>query len=221
MLHYLEGVSWRVLEEYPQFIRQMIRRRAGIYALYRRDKLYYIGLAQNLMGRLKTHLRDRHRGSWDRFSVYLTIHDEHMRELEALLLRIVAPSGNRTKGRFAEASSLLPALDHFMQESDADKRAQIIGDPAVRRRRRQRIRGASRTLPLAGVVERSTPLRAEYRGRTYKARLRPNGWINYRDVLYASPSAAARRAARRPVNGWQFWQYRDRGRWVPLAQLKR
>ena len=141
VLHYLEGVSWRVLEEYPQFIRQMIRRRAGIYALYRRDKLYYIGLAQNLMGRLKTHLRDRHRGSWDRFSVYLTIHDEHMRELEALLLRIVAPSGNRTRGRFAEASSLLPMLDYFMQESDADRRAQIIGGPAVRRRRRQRIRG--------------------------------------------------------------------------------
>ncbi len=37
----------------------MIRRRAGIYVLYRRDKLYYVGLAGNLMGRLKGYLQAR------------------------------------------------------------------------------------------------------------------------------------------------------------------
>ena len=78
---HLEGISWRVLEEYPEIVRKLIRRQAGVYALYRRNKLYYVGLASNLMGRLKSHLRDRHNGAWDKFSVYLTVRDEHIKEL--------------------------------------------------------------------------------------------------------------------------------------------
>ena len=96
VLQHLEDISWRVLEDYLQVIKDMIRGRAGVYALYRRKKLYYVGLATNLMGRLKSHLKDRHHGSWDRFSVYLTMKDEHMKELESLLLRIVNPVGNKT-----------------------------------------------------------------------------------------------------------------------------
>lgn len=94
LLQYLEGVSWRILEEYPDAVRELIRRRAGVYALYRGRKLYYVGLASNLMGRIKNHLKDRHHGSWDKFSVYLTQHHEHMKELESLLLRIVKPSAH-------------------------------------------------------------------------------------------------------------------------------
>ena len=57
---HLEGISWEVLEAYPEVIKSLIRRKAGVYALYKNDKLYYIGLAINLMGRLKQHLKDRH-----------------------------------------------------------------------------------------------------------------------------------------------------------------
>ena len=56
----LEKVSWSVLEDYRDVIRDMIRGKSGIYALYNRDKLYYVGLATNLMGRLNQHLKDRH-----------------------------------------------------------------------------------------------------------------------------------------------------------------
>lgn len=58
LLEYLEGVSWRILEEYleeyPDAVRELIRRRAGVYALYRGRKLYYVGLAKNLMGESRT-----------------------------------------------------------------------------------------------------------------------------------------------------------------------
>ena len=73
VVQHLEKVSGRILEEYPDVIREFIRRKGGVYALYRKDQLYYVGLPSNLMARLKTHLRDRHRGAWDRFSVYLTL----------------------------------------------------------------------------------------------------------------------------------------------------
>ena len=82
LVHHLEDISWQVMQAYPQIVRGMIRGRFGVYALYKRGRLHYVGLANNLIGRLKTHLRDRHRGSWDRFSVYLTSDAEHMRELE-------------------------------------------------------------------------------------------------------------------------------------------
>ncbi len=76
-------------------IRQYVRRRQGVYALYRGRKLYYVGLASNLRSRLRHHLKDRHQDSWDTFSVYITISDGHLRELEALILRIIKPPGNK------------------------------------------------------------------------------------------------------------------------------
>jgi hypothetical protein len=84
---HLENISRQALEKYQHIIRQYVRNRHGVYALYRRNKLYYVGLATNLRTRLAHHLKDRHGHSWDRFSVYLTIVDSHLRELESLLLR--------------------------------------------------------------------------------------------------------------------------------------
>jgi hypothetical protein len=60
------------LDEYRDIVRTMIRGKSGVYALYKQDKLYYVGLASNLMTRVNGHLKDRHHGAWDRFSVYLT-----------------------------------------------------------------------------------------------------------------------------------------------------
>src|SRR5688500_14990206 len=73
----LEMISSRLLEDYQAIIREYIRRRNGVYALYKGQKLYYVGLATSLSGRLKQHLRDKHKGLWDHFSVYLTIGDHH------------------------------------------------------------------------------------------------------------------------------------------------
>lgn len=106
---HLEDISWRLLDAYAELVRGLIRRRAGVYALYRGRRLYYVGLASNLMGRLKGHLRDRHRGLWDRFSVYLTTDHEHMKELESLILRIVRPAGNKVSGGLGDPRTCGPA----------------------------------------------------------------------------------------------------------------
>ncbi|MFO0792292.1 MAG: GIY-YIG nuclease family protein, partial [Pirellulales bacterium] len=84
---HLEYISREALERYQDIIRQYIRGRHGIYALYRKGKLQYVGLASNLRARLHRHLRDRHKDSWDHFSVYLTIDNRGIKELETLLLR--------------------------------------------------------------------------------------------------------------------------------------
>ena len=66
---HLENLSRVALEKYQDIIRDYVRHRHGIYALYRKDRLYYVGLAANLRSRLTAHLRDRHAGTWDRFSI--------------------------------------------------------------------------------------------------------------------------------------------------------
>jgi hypothetical protein len=75
---HLENISRKGLEKYQDVIRAAVSRRHGVYALYKRNKLYYVGLAKDLRWRLKAHLNDRHGESWDRFSVYLTIGDQHL-----------------------------------------------------------------------------------------------------------------------------------------------
>ncbi|MFI5200772.1 MAG: hypothetical protein ACHQNE_00110 [Candidatus Kapaibacterium sp.] len=45
---HLENISSDALEKYQDIIRNYVRGREGIYSLYKRDKLYYVGLARNL-----------------------------------------------------------------------------------------------------------------------------------------------------------------------------
>lgn len=121
---HLEGVSRELLEEHQEIVRRYVRARNGVYALYRGKRLYYVGLATNLKNRLGHHLKDRHHDSWDRFSVYLTIGDEHLRELEALILRIVSPPGNKQRGRFPKAEDL---RRHFRKDLN-DELRRVIDD---------------------------------------------------------------------------------------------
>jgi predicted GIY-YIG superfamily endonuclease len=103
---HLEGISRDAIGKYQNIVRRYVRRRQDVYALYRRNKLYYIGLANNLRSRLAHHLRDHHKESWDRFSVYLTIGDSHLKELESLILRVVRPKGNKQKGKFLKSEKI-------------------------------------------------------------------------------------------------------------------
>jgi hypothetical protein len=45
VFQHLERVSRKLLEEHPDIVRQFIGRSAGVYALYRKNRLYYVGLA--------------------------------------------------------------------------------------------------------------------------------------------------------------------------------
>lgn len=222
LLGFLERISWRVLDAYPEIISELIRRRAGVYALYKHDRLYYVGLASNLMGRIKHHLRDRHAGLWDRFSVYITQRDEHVKQLESLLLRIAKPTGNRVKGGFGGPANLYRRLRRAMSATDADRRATILGSHAVRQRRRTKTADATGTLVLVGLVERGMPLKGHYKGKTYRATLRKDGYISFKGRLYDSPSAAAMRVIKHSANGWAFWHYKEGPKnWPPLSNLRR
>lgn len=218
---YFERVSWKVLDKHRPIVKGMIRGHAGVYALYKGEKLYYVGLASNLMGRVNQHLKDRHQGKWDRFSVYLTTDNAHMRPLEALMLRVVNPAGNKVQGRLRGAQDMVRSLKRKMEEYQRDETASLLGGRFVKRRRRAKTRSAKGTLVLARLVERPMRLRASYKGVEYTASLRRDGHISYRGKLYDSPSSVGKVVRGRGTNGWWFWRYRNsRGEWVRLAELK-
>jgi predicted GIY-YIG superfamily endonuclease len=123
----LENVSREALEKYQDIIKNYVRGRHGIYALYRRNRLYYVGLASNLRNRLKHHLKDRHAHTWDRFSVYLTIKDEHLHELEALVLRIASPTGNRQTGKLVRSQDLRPEFKRAINKYHQKEIISIFG----------------------------------------------------------------------------------------------
>lgn len=220
---YLERISRTAVEKHQKLFRQYVRHRQGVYALYKDRKLYYVGLAVDLRWRLKTHLRDHHNRSWNRFSVYLTIQESHLKELETLLLRITGkPPGNKVLGKFKDSENLKTRLkrdlkrfhdnevrDFFGQQDQSE------GEPTKTRKRKH--------LPvLSKYLTTPVRLRANLNGKVYKARTRRNGSIRFNQKTFNSPSAAASAACRRPCDGWYFWRYeRGPGDWVKLHELRR
>jgi hypothetical protein len=223
---HLERVSFKVLEKYQELLSEATRRRPGIYALYRGDRLYYVGLARDLRSRIKRHLKNRHRGAWDRFSVYLTIGGDHIRELELLLLRIIVPKGNRQLGKFKGAEDLRNRLRRDAKKQVSDELEELFPRRLVSRRKvpKQRIAQAKKGAVLAKYIRRPSRLRAEYKGETYKARVLRNGSIQVGGKRFNSPSMAAYEVIgrARAINGWWFWRFeRAPGDWVRLKELRR
>lgn len=203
-----------------------MRRRHGIYVLYKRDRVYYIGLAQNLRNRISHHLRDRHADSWDRCSVYLTIADSHMKELESLLLRIAKPKGSKAGGHFAKAENLQRKLTKQIKDQQRQELEEVMGLADKRSKRSSSVVQPDdrRNLPiLAAHSNRPKFLRGRYKGKLHRARVLRDGSIRYVGKTYNSPSLAAAAAYRRSTaNGWWFWTYeRAPGEWVRLRELRR
>ncbi len=216
---HMEHISARVFEQYQHVIREQIGRQHGIYALYRRSQLYYVGLASNLKGRLGAHLRDRHHGLWDNFSVYLTTQAEHIRELELLVLRIVPTRGNKFKGRFPRSTDMKRDLVQMIRSQQSAELDALVGRRHTRNLTPREIR-AQETV-LGPYLDRRLRLKASYKGNEYRASVRPDGWIRYNGYLYASPSDLASEIVGRRINGWHFWFWeRSPKKWERLKTLK-
>jgi hypothetical protein len=106
----LLGVFWKEFKD-------LLHGHSGVYVLYKNDVPHYVGKASSLASRVRQHLRDRHKGEWDTFSLYVVRGDRHVKDVESLLLRIVKPEGAIVSGRFRGAEdlkkSLLPRLERY------------------------------------------------------------------------------------------------------------
>lgn len=228
---HLEKISREMLEEYQDIIRDYTRGRPGVYALYRKNKLHYVGLASNLQQRLRSHLRDRHRNTWDSFSIYLTIGDQHMKELESLLLRIVDPPGNKVTGKFARSENLKHKVRKDIRTRLRQKESTLFGERTHKqssRKLRSQPPGISKLTGRAPILAPylaeipGRKLRRRYKGKLIRATVLRDGAIRTCGKVFNSPSLAAKAAIGRMCNGWTFWEFeRSPGNWVPLKELRK
>jgi hypothetical protein len=211
---YLERISAKTLERHEGVVRALIAGTHGVYALYKGDRLYYVGLATDLRRRIRHHLRDKHAGAWDGFSLYLVRYVDHIKELESLILRIADPKGNSHRGRLRRAVDLKPQFRRAVRTQYAQEIVELLGPSRhapTGARRRARDEAAPSLKPLA-----PRRIYATYKGRDYQARIRRTGRIQLGRSLYDSPSAAARAVAKGARNGWRFWRIEHDGGLVQL-----
>lgn len=217
---HLERVSKDLLLDHPDIVRELIGRNAGVYALYRKNKLYYVGLASALRNRLTAHGKNRHGNSWDHFSVYLTIRDQHLREIEALLLRITRPPGARQTGKLAQSRDMKRQIMGAIRTKQAKHISSLFDWRQVREEQEQlKVRGDSE---LVRLLPRGAKLRADYKGKIYRASARKDGTVGYQGANYKSLSHAGKAVVRRAINGWWFWKIeRGKNNWVRLTNIRR
>jgi len=85
-------------EKFADFLKD--HERHGLYALYKKNgELYYIGRASNLLQRLSTHRSDLHGKNWDRLAIYIIDEKLTLHDVEALLIAVSKPEGNKNRGR--------------------------------------------------------------------------------------------------------------------------
>jgi predicted GIY-YIG superfamily endonuclease len=228
---YLENISRKSLEQHPHIIKKYVNRRHGIYALYKKNKLYYVGLASNLRNRLRHHLKNRHANNWDTFSVYLIIGEKHLHELEALLLRIIDKKGNKQKGKLWKAEDLKKQLKHDLRL----ELNQFFGKDSSRNKKEPRKsihKEKGRTPVLSNYIHKRFHVNFRYKGKLYIAHVRRNGTITFasesadikrlKNKVFTSPSVAAEAITNRAMNGWTAWKYeRAPGDWVFLDELRK
>lgn len=215
---HLERISRNLLERHSDIVRGRIGRNPRIYALYRKGKLYYVGLASSLSSRLKAHLRDRHKDSWDQFAIYLTVRDHHIKELESLLLRISRPNGNSVTGKPKGSMDLLPHIRREITSKQRLERQLLFGRKAIGSPETEEFdeRGEIRKLSPNGAK-----ICARYKGEIFKARIRRDGKIRYQGETFESLGLAAKKAAGRRKNSWVFWRVeRGHGNWIKLKEIR-
>ena len=229
---YLERIASDVFDNYHKEITALVGKQHGVYALYKKNHLYYVGLAGNLKTRVTQHLKDRHAKKWDRFSLYLIEKAEHLKEIESLLIRIAEPKGNLTKGGLRQSLNLRKALKKSMEQQKKEEIARIFRSGKKEKHGkartiasktvRKRVITNRRVPPLKGLFPAGTELMAKFKGQSYEAHVTEDGKVSMGDEIFNSPSAAAIFVTGGPKDGWIFWRHKnEKGEWVLLDELRK
>jgi len=213
----LENISRNLFRDHSDTITALIGNSPGIYALYDENELYYVGRASDLKRRVNQHLRDRHDAQWTHFSLFLIHKERFIGDIEALLIRIAEPVGNRVKPKRKDSKILLRRLTALIKEKQKEELRQLTSG-RNQKTKKTKVKG-KRT--LKGLVSKRTPIYNTYKGKEYKATLTPLGKIIFRGKAYTTPTAAALAIInRKSAGGWNFWRIKNSsGEYVRLADL--
>ncbi len=80
----------------------ILKGNSGVYVLYKKKKLYYVGIAKDLFWRLHHHTRDKHKNKWDKFSAFIIGRGSYLKDIESMIHRISETPANVAKGQSKE-----------------------------------------------------------------------------------------------------------------------
>ena len=206
--HKLEKISAQALHFDTPILSQLIGRDKGIYILYKKDIIYYVGKAADLKNRIATHQEDHHKNRWDRFSLFIVRNNSHIPELESLLINICEPEGNKAypKGR---AINLKPDFRKLLVSYHMDQEEKMLCEEKAKFKKKK-IKNSKNKKLYSLYKNKNMKIVAFYKGKEYKALFLKNGSIRYNKKIYPSPSAAARKIVKRRENGLLFWRLKDK-----------
>ena len=97
-------------------LKEIMKGYSGIYALYRKENLYYVGLTTNLFGRIHKHLKDRHADKWDSFVIFRIKKVNYLKDIETLITHLVDIPGNKVKGKVPRDADINIILREILRE---------------------------------------------------------------------------------------------------------
>jgi hypothetical protein len=151
--------------------------------------------------------------------LYLIRKVDRIREVEALLLRIADPEGNRVRGKLDRSKSLARELNAAIKREQDEERDKLFGRKKSGKAKGAKARKVSddRSRPLSGLLRHGQGIYAEYKGKKYHAVVYSSGNIRFNGKIYDSPSGAGLAIRKKSTNGWAFWKYKDENgnlRWL-------
>ncbi|MBN1974077.1 MAG: GIY-YIG nuclease family protein [Sedimentisphaerales bacterium] len=220
---HLEKIGAKVLDDFSSVITDIIKGHQGIYALFKKDRLYYVGLARDLKRRINAHNKDRHQNKWTHFSLYIIRKEEHIKEIESLVLRIAYPAGNKIKGNLKRSNDLRPLLKSKLKDQWIKQLDGIIGHKTRSDGKISKVKiKKSDGRPLQGYFSTGKSIYANYKNKEYRAFVFSNGRIKVNGKIFNSPSMAGMEVTKKiKLNGWKFWKYKDKnGELVYIDKLR-
>lgn len=220
----LEGISKKIFERYKRQVIQYIGNKPGVYALYDEKELYYVGRASDLAKRVDQHLKDQHSALWTHFSVYLTKKMQYVHDIEAVIISIAKPKGNKLiKHEFGKERKLKDFLRKAIKESHQEELKEL----GLGKKGRVGSQKKNKHRPnLKNYFEKNKPLMKTYKGKVHRALLLKSGKIKYKNKLYNAPTSAAKAVMSKyyspgsAINGWTFWFIKNsENNWVKLSDL--
>lgn len=214
----LENISRDLFKRHNDLITSLIGNSPGIYALYDDNELYYVGKSIDLKKRVKQHLKDKHESLWSSFSLYLVNKEDHIHDIESLLIRIANPKGNTIKPSGKTDNKMKKELEKLYDSKMKVEKAELFGNKKINTIKKS----SNINRSIAGLVTRNTKIIGPYKGKEYSAILTSTGKIKVGNKNFTSPTGAAKAiVTRTAVNGWRFWYIQDSNNdWVKLCDYK-
>lgn len=101
-------------------LKEIMKGFSGIYALYHKENIYYVGLAKNLLNRISWHLKDRHANKWDTFVIFRIKRVNYLKDIETLITHLIDIPANRSKGKVPPDADINRILREILKKHESE-----------------------------------------------------------------------------------------------------